>query len=330
MHFYRLKRREFITLLGGATAWSLAARAQQASKPYRIGVLSPAGRTTIRVFDGLRQGLRELGYIDGRNIIIEYRLAAGDFSRLPAMAAELAQLPVDIVVPDGGDKVTQIALNATRTIPIVAPTSFDPVAAGLAASLAHPGGNVTGLTMFAEELSGKRVQLLKEAFPAIRRVAVFWNPAAAPSSQIRGTEVAARELGVRLQPIEITSADQIASGINTALTGEAEGLIIINDAMFWNERVQIVALAARSRLPAIYPEREYADDGGVLAYGPNVPDNFRRAAAYIDKILKGAKPGELPIEQPVKFEFVINRKAGGALGWSVPPTLLARADEVIE
>jgi putative ABC transport system substrate-binding protein len=184
--------------------------------------------------------------------------------------------------------------------------------------------------MFAEELSGKRVQLLKEAFPAIRRVAVFWNPAAAPSSQVRGTEVAARELGVRLQPIEITTADQIASGFDTALTGEAEGLIVINDAMFWNERVQIVALAARSRLPAIYPEREYADDGGVLVYGPNVPDNFRRAAAYIDKTLKGAKPGDLPIEQPVKFEFIINRKAGNALGWTVPSTLLVRADEVIE
>jgi putative tryptophan/tyrosine transport system substrate-binding protein len=322
-----MKRRE-IAVLGGAAAWPLAARAQQAGKPYRIGVLSPAERTTIRVFDGLRQGLRELGYIDGRNIIIEYRLAAGDFSRLPAMAAELAQLPVDIVVPDGGDKITQIALNATRTIPIVAPTSFDPVAAGLAASLAHPGGNVTGLTMFAEELSGKRVQLLKEAFPAIRRVAVFWNPAAAPFSQVCGTEGAARKLGVRLQPIEITTAEQIGSGFDTALTGEAEGLIVIS--MFWNERAQIVALAARSRLPAIYPEREYADDGGVLAYGLNVPDNFRRAGAYIDKILKGAKPGDLPIEQPAKFEFIINRKAGSALGWAVPPTLLVRADEVIE
>jgi len=177
--------------------------AQERTKPYRIGVLSPAERTTTRVFDGLRQGLRERGYIDGQNIIIEYRLTAGDFSRLPAMAAELAQLPVDIIVPDGGDKITQIAFNATRTIPIVAPTSFDPVAAGLAASLAHPGGNITGLTMFAEELSGKRVQLLREAFPAMRRVAVFWNPAAAPSSQVRGTEGAARELGVRLQPIEI-------------------------------------------------------------------------------------------------------------------------------
>ena len=326
-----IARRKFLATLGGAVAtWPLTVHAQQAGKPYRIGVLSPAERTTTRVFDGLRQGLRELGYIDGRNIIIEYRLAAGDFSRLPAMAAELAQLPVDIVVPDGGDKITQIALNATRTIPIVAPTSFDPVAAGLAASLAHPGGNVTGLTMFAEELSGKRVQMLKEAFPAIRRVAVFWNPAAAPSSQVRGTEGAARELGVRLQPIEITTAEQIASGFDTALTGEAEGLIVINDAMFWNERAQTVALAARSRLPAIYPEREYADDGGVLAYGPNVPDNFRRAAAYIDKILKGAKPGDLPIEQPVKFEFIINRKAGSALGWAAPPTLLIRADEVIE
>jgi ABC-type uncharacterized transport system substrate-binding protein len=326
-----MQRREFITFLGVAAAtWPLVARAQQAKKLVRIGILSPAGQTSTQVFDGLRQGLRELGYVDGENIIIEYRLTAGDFSRLAPMAAELVRIPVDVIVPDGGDGVTQIALDATRTIPIVAPTSWDPVAAGLAASLAHPGGNITGLTMFPEELSSKRVQLLKEAFPAITRIAVFWNPGAAPFSQVRGTEAAARALGMQLQAIGITTAARIAGGFETALDGGAEGLIVINDAMFWNERARIVALAAKSRLPAIYPEREYADAGGVLAYGPNVPDNFRRAAGYIDKILKGVKPGDLPIEQPIKFDFILNLKASRALGLEVPRTLLARADEVIE
>jgi putative ABC transport system substrate-binding protein len=325
-----MRRRYVLIALGTATVAPRVGSAQQPKKLVRIGVLSPAERTDTRVFAGLRQGLRELGYVEGRNIAIEYRLTAGDFTRLPAMAAELAALPVDIIVTDGGDRITQIALDATRTIPIVTPTNFDPVTAGFAASFARPGGTVTGLTMLAIELCGKRVQLLKEAFPSILRVAALWNPAAAMSAQLDATEAAARDLGLQLYLIKVATPDQLAGALGVALAGAADALVVLPDAMYWNERGRIVALAAQSRVPAIYPEREYADDGGTLAYGPNVADNFRRAAAFIDKILKGEKPGDLPIQQPVKFEFVVNLKTVRALDLTVPQALLARADEVIE
>jgi putative ABC transport system substrate-binding protein len=325
-----MKRRDVLIALGAAAVAPRVGIAQQPKKLARIGVLSPAERTDTRVFAGLRQGLRELGYVEGRNIAIEYRLTAGDFTRLPAMAAELAALPVDIIVTDGGDRITQIALDATRTIPIVTPTNFDPVAAGFAASFARPGGTVTGLTMLAIELCGKRVQLLKEAFPTILRLAVLWNPAAAMSAQVDATEAAARELGLQLHLIKVATPDQLADALGSVLSGVADALVVLPDAMYWNERGRIVALAAQSLVPAIYPKREYADDGGTLAYGPNVPNNFRRAAAYIDKILKGETPGDLPIQQPVKFELVVNLKTVRALGLTVPQSLLARADEVIE
>ena len=229
-----------------------------------------------------------------------------------------------------GDRDPKIASQATRTIPIVSATLFDPIEAGLAASLAHPGGNVTGLTLFAEELSAKRLQLLQEAIPATAHIAVLWNPAAANTQSLYTTKEAARTLGLQLRVIEPATPDQIDSGLNAAIAVGAEALVVIPAEMFWEHRGQIVSLAAEHRLPAIYPEREYADDGGLLAYGPNVPDNFRRAAAYVDKILKGAKPGDLPIEQPARFDFVVNLKAAKALGLTIPPSILARADEVIE
>jgi len=308
---------------------ALPAAAQQTGKVFRIGVLTPAARRDIAGFDAFRTGLADLGYIDGQNIRIEYRLAAWDYSRLPAMAGELVRLPVDVIVTDT-QKSAVVAHEATRTIPIVGATlGADPVAAGLAASFAHPAGNVTGFTGFGIELSGKRVQLLKEASPTIARIAALWNPAT-PVALRSATEDAARTLGVELRTIEVATPDQISAGFEAAVAGRTEALAVLPDAMFWNARAQIVALAAKYRMPAIYPEREYADDGGLLAYSQNVSDQFRRAAGYVDKILKGAKPGDLPIERPTKFELVVNLKTAKTLGLTIPPSVLARADEVIE
>jgi putative ABC transport system substrate-binding protein len=245
------------------------------------------------------------------------------------MAGELVRVPVDVIVTDGL-KSAQIAHEVTRLIPIVGPTlGADPVAAGLAASLARPAGNVTGFSGYGTELSGKRLQLLKEAVPTISRMAALWNPTR-PMSVHRATEEAAGILGVELRTIEVAVPVELSTGFEAAEAAGAEALVIVPDAMFWNERVQIVALAAKHGMPAIYPEREYADDGGFLAYGPSIPEQFRRAASYVDKILKGAKPADLPVQQPTKFELVINLKTAKALGLTVPQSILARADEVIE
>jgi putative ABC transport system substrate-binding protein len=312
-----------------SAATSLSGATQQPAKVFRIGVLSPAERSSTKIFDAFREGLREHGYVDGQNITIEYRLAAGDASRLPEMAGELVRLPADVIVTDS-QKAAVVAHEATRTIPIVGATlGPDPVAAGLAASLAHPGGNVTGFSGFGSELSGKRLQLLKEVLPAISRVAALWNPAES-MSQRRVTEEAGRTLGLELRTIEVATPDQIPAGFEAAATGGAEALTVLANAMFWNRRTRIVALAAKHRMPAIYPEREYVDDGGLLAYGQDVPDNFRQAAGYVDKILRGVKPADLPIQRPVRFTFVVNMKTARALGLTVPPSILDRADEVIE
>jgi putative ABC transport system substrate-binding protein len=318
----------FLAIAVSAAA-SVFAAAQQPAKMFRIGILSPAAQAETKIFDAFREGLRGLGYLDGQNIRIEYRLAAGDTSRLPAMADELVRLPVDLIVTDCS-KSAQIAHEATRTIPIVG-MGFgpDPVAAGLVRSIAHPGSNVTGSVFLNFELGGKRLQLLKEASPATSRVAALWNPAGS-TLQHRLTEEAARTLGVQLRTIEVAAPNEIPAGFEGAEAGGAEALVIEPDAMFWNERARIVGLAAKYRMLAIYPEREYVDDGGLLAYGPNIPDLFRRMATYVDKILKGAKPGDLPVEQPTRFELVVNLKTATALGMTIPPTILARADEAIE
>jgi putative ABC transport system substrate-binding protein len=245
------------------------------------------------------------------------------------MAGELVRLPVDVIVADT-QKSAVIAHEATRTIPIVGATlGADPVAAGLAASFARPGANVTGFTGFGIELSSKRLQLLKEASPAIARIAALWNPAT-PVAVRSASEEAARTLGVELRTIAVAAPDQIPAGFEAAVAGGTEALVVLPDAMFWNERAPIVALVAKYRMPAVYPEREYADDGGLLAYSQSVSDQFRRAAGYVDKILKGAKPADLPIEQPTRFELVVNLKTAKALGLTIPPSILARADEVIE
>ena len=312
-----------------SAAACMPSTAQEPKKVFRIGVLSPAERSTTKIFDAFREGLRDHGYVDGQNITIEYRLAAGDISRLPAMAGELVRLPADVIVTDG-QKSAVVAHEATSTIPIVGATlGPDPVAAGLAASLAHPGGNVIGFSGFGVELSGKRLELLKEAVPAISRIAALWSPWE-PVSGRRATEEAGRTLGLELRTIEIATPDQIPAGFEAAVSGGAEALTVLPNAMFWNQRTQIIALAAKHRIPAIYPEREYVDDGGLLAYGQNIPDSFRQAAGYVDRILKGAKPADLPIQQPTRFDFVVNLKTAKELGLTIPPSILDRVDEVIE
>ena len=320
------------SVIAGFTALLLLpcrASAQQPSRVPRIGILSPAGSPSTNAFDALREGLREFGYIDGANVAIEYRLAAGDLSRLPAMAADLVRLPVDIIVTDT-QRAAHIAQEATRTIPIVAATAgADPVAAGLAASLAHPGGNLTGFTGGDIELNGKRVQLLKETLPSVSRIAALRNPAT-PLLPLQATEAAASALGLQLRPIAVATPNEIAAGFEAAVGDGAEALVVLPDAMFWNERGRIVVLAAERRLPAIYEEREYATGGGLMSYGRDVSEQFRQAAGYVDKILKGGRPADLPIQQPTKFEFVINLKIAKALGLTIPQTVLARADEVIE
>src|SRR6516164_1392172 len=324
-------RRWAAYLLGIAVSGAVALpdMAQQPGKIFRIGVLSPAASPSTKAFDSLRKGLRDLGYIEGTNITIEYRLAAWDYSRLPPMAGELVRLPVDVIVTDT-QKSAVIAHEATRTIPIVGATlGADPVAAGLAASFAHPGGNVTGFSGFGVELSGKRLQLLKEAAPAIARIAALWSPTM-PTALRSATEEAARTLGIELRTIEVATPDQIPAGLEAAVAGGTEALVGLPAAMFWNEPAPIVPRGGKDRMAAIYPEREYAEDGGLLAYSQNVSHQFRRAASYVDKILKGAKPGDLPIEQPTKFEMVINLKTAKALGLTIPHSILARADEVIE
>jgi putative tryptophan/tyrosine transport system substrate-binding protein len=299
-------------------------------KVFQIGILSPAVSPATKAFDAFRDGLRELGYIDGANIRIEYRLAAWDYGRLPAMAADLVRMPVDVIVVDGGQKVAQIAKDATHTIPIVAATAgADPVTTGLAVSLAHPGANLTGFTGSGAELSGKRVQLLKDAVPGVSRIAALRNPAALIST-FQTTEEAARTLGLELRTVEVAAPDDIPAGFEAAVGAGAEALVVLPDAMFWNERERIIALAAQHRLPAIYEDRAYAIDGGLLSYGRDVSEQFRLAAGYVDKILKGAKPADLPIQQPTRFQLVVNLRTAKTLGLTILAAILDLADEVIE
>jgi putative ABC transport system substrate-binding protein len=313
------------TLLGAAHP----SGAQQSGKMFRIGILSPAKQPSTKVFEAFREELRALGYIEGGNITIEYRLAAGDISQLSVFARELARLPVDIIVTDGSERVAEIAHEAAPTTPIVMAVAANPIVTGLVASFAHPGGNLTGFTLLGVELSAKRVELLKDLLPTMSRFAALWIESFGTAG-LHATEEAAHSLGVQLRAVEISSAAEIPTGFGVAIAAGAEALVVVPAAMFWNERAQIVGLAAKHRLPAIYPEREYIDDGGLISYGPDVSDNFRRAAGYVDQILKGANPGDLPIQQPAKFELVVNLKTAKALGLTVPPSILARADEVIE
>jgi putative ABC transport system substrate-binding protein len=315
--------------LGALTVATSPALAQQPGKVFQIGILSPAGSPSTKAFDAFRNGLREFGYIEGSNIKIEYRLADWDYGRLPAMAADLVRLPVDVIVTDS-QRSARVAQEATHTIPIVAATAgADPVAAGLAMSLGHPGGNLTGFTGLGSEVSGKRMQLLKEAAPRVTRVGVLWNPETLLSN-LQATEEAGRSLGLELRTVEAAVLGDIPAAFEAAVSGGAEALVVLPDGMFWNERARIVALAAQHRLPAIYEDREYAVDGGLLTYGRDVSEQFRLSAGYVDKILKGAKPSDLPIQQPTRFQLVVNLKTAKALGLTIPPAILDLANEVIE
>jgi putative ABC transport system substrate-binding protein len=324
-------RRAFIGALAGGLAAPLAAGAQQPAKVARIGFLgtgSPA--VTAIQLEAFRQGLRDLGYAEGRNIVIEYRWAEGRVERFPDLAAELVGLKVDVIVATG-TPVAHAAKNATRTIPIVFATAADPVGSELVAGIARPGGNVTGLSLLAPEIVARQLQLLKEAVPKASRVAVLSNPANSYTALlVKETEAAARSLGVRVQLLGVRAADAFDSAFS-AITKERPGaLFVLFDPLFFAHQTRIAEFANKNRLPAMYPHREYAETGGLMAYGPDLRDNFRRAATYVDKILKGAKPADLPVEQPTKFELVINLKTAKALGLTIPQSLLLRADEVIQ
>ncbi|PYJ67511.1 MAG: ABC transporter substrate-binding protein [Verrucomicrobia bacterium] len=304
------------------------AEAQQA-KVSRIGYL---GATTpgSAPAEAFRQGLRDLGYVEGKNIIIEYRYAEGVNERFANLAAELVSLKVDVILT-GGTPATQAAKNATQTVPIVMVNTVDPVGTGLVASLARPGGNITGLTNVSGEFAGKLLELLKEAFPKVSRVAVLWDPANAGNALSLGEiKVAARALQITLQSAEVHGPDDFEPAFSAIKKERAGGLIVLRNVIASAYLARIVDSTAKSRLPTMYTQSDYVDAGGLMSYGPNLANLYRRAAVYVDKILKGTKPAELPVEQPTKFEFIINLKAAKQIGLTIPPTVLARADKVIK
>jgi putative ABC transport system substrate-binding protein len=304
--------------------------AQEPRKPIRIGVLTLGFAPSTRPIKAFRQGLREHGYVEGRNIALEFRFADGRTDRLAALATELIGLKVDIVVTES-NVAALAAKRATQTIPIVMAVAGDPLKAGVVASLARPGGNITGLTLIHPEVSGKRLALLKEAVPKIGLVAVMWNPTNPAALEfLRQTEEASRSVGVQLQAIEVRNPGELTGAFDAVTTARPSALISLGDGMLWSVRTRIVDFALKNRLPGVFPERDFPEAGGLMSYGPDVAANFQRAAVFVDKILKGAKPGDLPIEQPTKFELVINLKTAKALGLAIPPSLLLRADQVIE
>jgi len=327
-------RRTFIgTLAGGLVAAPLAAEAQQAAKIARIGYLAGNLAAGPHLPEAFRQGLRDLGYVEGRNLVIEIRDAEGKSERFPALAAELVALKVDVILA-GSTPHALAAKQATRTLPIVFAAADDPVGSGLVTSLARPGGNVTGLSLLAPELVGKRLELLTQAVPGVTRVAVLWQPGGlgerTEQDQLKGADTAARTLGVRPQFVEARGPADIDRAFSDMTRARAGALTVLTGTMFFVERRRLVDLAAKNRLPAVYPWRDGVDAGGLMSYGANLADLFRRAATYVDKILKGAKPADLPVEQPTKFELVINLKTAKALGLTIPPSLLGRADHVVE
>ena len=325
-----MRRREFITLLGGAAAtWPLAARAQQAGKLPTIGFLGPPTPSAYGPWvAAFVQRLRELGWIEGRTVAIEYRWAEGRRERFAEIAAEFVRLKVDIILTGG--TAVPAAKQATSIIPIVFAVESDPVGSGLVTSLGRPGGNVTGLSLQSPDLAGKRLELLREVLPALRRLAIVAN-VGHPGAVLEMGEVqaAARTLGFEATTFEIRKAEDIAPAFE-ALKGRADALHVCSDQLVVTHRIRINTLALSTRLPAMYGYREFIEAGGLMSYGPNLSDLFRRAADFVDKILRGTKPADIPVEQPTKFDLVINLTTAKALGITVPPTLLARAEEVIE
>jgi len=325
-----MRRREFITLVGGAAAWPLAARAQQLAKQRTIGFLGSSTPLAMSQWvAAFVQRLRDLGWIEGRTVTIEYRWAEGRSSRAAEIAAEFVQLKVDVIVTYGTPPVLA-AKQATSVIPIVFAAANDPVGAGLVASLARPDGNVTGLSVQQVDAAGKRLGLLREVVPGLRRLAIManiGNPGAA--LEMGEAQAAARTLGLEVTTIEIQRAEDIAPGFYT-LKGQAEALYVCTDPLVISNRARIQTSAMGARLPTIYNSREYVETGGLMSYGPNFLDQWRRTAEIVDKILRGAKPGDIPVEQPTKFDLVLNLTTAKVLGLTIPSTLIARADEVIE
>jgi putative ABC transport system substrate-binding protein len=327
-----MERRGFIGVLaGGLLAAPLAAGAQQTMKITSIGYLSgPSLSANAARIEAFRRGLRELSYVEGKNIVIEWRSGDGKPEGLPALAAELVRLKVAVIVTSGG-ALTRRAKEATSTIPIVMTNDPDPVGDGFVASLARPGGNITGLSTFAPELSGKRLEILRGVVPKLSRVAVLGSSTATGYAQtLKEIEPAAKAFKMQLQFLDVKHAKDIETAFQAASEGRAQGVLTLNSAILGSQRAQIVELAIKERLPVMYHQNEFVEAGGLMFYGANVPDLSRRAASYVDKILKGAKPADLPIERPIKFELIINLKTAKALGLTIPPSLLQRADQVIE
>jgi putative tryptophan/tyrosine transport system substrate-binding protein len=326
-----MMRRDFITLFGGAAAvWPFAAWAQQPDRMRRIGVLLVGLSPESKEAKHFRLGLRDAGYSEGRDVIIEWRSANGDYDRVPELVADLIHSKVDVIVQDS-TVGTEVAKRSTSTIPIVMALVLDPVGSGLVKSLAHPGGNVTGLSMMTIELNSKRLQLLKEAIPQLTRAAVLWNPDHPSHAKVvEDLKVIAPSLSIELTFVGVRAPEQFGPAFSDISRAKAQALYVVEDPIFFAHRMILLELASTARLPTIHDLRRFPEEGALMSYGPDLHDLFRRAAVYVYRILKGAKPADLPVEQPTKFELVINLKTAKALGLDLPPTMLALADEVIE
>ena len=323
-------RRTFlVTLAGGIVVVPLPGRAQQPAKIPRIGVIGE--RTASDAFvAAFRQALRDLGYVEGQNILVEFRSTNGMLDRVPEIARELVRMPVDVLVVGGGVSA-QYAKAATTTVPIVFTTVGDPVGIGLVASLSRPGGNATGMSNLQSELGAKQLELLKEVAPRITRVAVLYNPGSPISAAVvRGVQDVARPLAIELLLVDVRHPDEVPSVLSALAGRRADAVLVLSDPVFGSHLAKIAQATAKLRLPSVYARREFAVAGGLLAYGPNFEDNYRSAATYVDKILKGAKPAELPVQQPTKLELIINRKTANSLGLAIPKSVLLRANEVIQ
>jgi putative tryptophan/tyrosine transport system substrate-binding protein len=330
MQFDRLKRREFITLLGGIAAWPLSAVAQQPPKIPRIGILVQTQAERGHLIDAFKRGLEELGYVEGRNVVFEMRSADGQYDRLGSLATELSSLQIVVIFADTTVAV-QAAKKATNEIPIVMGSPGDPVGTGLVVSLARPGGNVTGTTTQAPDLSGKRLQLLKELLPRAARLAVLWESSNLASIENwRETENAARTLDLVVQSFALRASAELEDRLRAIRDAGVDGLVVLPSAILFSEKRRLAEFGIRNRLPTMFEQREHVEAGGLASYGPNLSELYRHAASFVHKILNGAKPSDLPVEQPTRFQLLINLKTAKALGLKIPPELLVRADEVIE
>jgi len=325
-----VNRRAFVTGLGAVLAAPRAAEAQQLAPRWRIGVLLVLLSPTGKEAQAFRQGMRDAGYVEGRDVVVEWRSAEGDYARLPQLAADLVERKVDVIVADT-TQATQAARGATSTVPIVMAIVADPVGSGVVANLSQPGGNITGLSIMLAELSAKRLQLLKDAIPRLTKVGVLWNPPTAYHAKaLQNLKAVAPSLAMELSVVSARTPEEIGAAFEALDRAHVEALFLLDCPPFFTHRTTILKLAMKARLPVISGERPYAEEGALISYGPSYEDQLRRTTEYVDKILKGGKPSNLPIAQPTKFDLVINMKAAKALGLTIPPSLLLRADQVIE